>query len=138
MAPPHCRTLEEMRALRHRPLPLAEEEEEPAATPPHHYYHHYYYQPQHGGGPPYPTAVLPCAAVSTATCMPMVCVPPPPPPPPGSCCYFPYACPEWRALADWCRPCTRRRLFPDMPAVDEPRACAAPRPYTDQRWLRHH
>ena len=94
---PHCKTLEEMRALRcavTRP-----EEVTPVAVVP-----------------VLPTAVayVPVAYLPVTTavecprhrpCATPACEP---------CAYYPYSCPQNRSVRDWCRACASRRLFPEI------------------------
>ena len=121
--PPHCRTLEEMRALRrpcHEPPPAAGCH---AACPP----------PSTVGG------ALACAAPPGA-CYAVAAAAPPAvvlvDAADAACAHFPYVCARTRPLHAWCRPCTHRRLFPEDAPCAAPCAarCAAPCPAPCAAW----
>jgi hypothetical protein len=104
--PPHCRTLEEMRALKTPPaVPYPAVPYPPAVVyPPAVAYY----------PPPYPVVAYP-PAVPYPVVPPEWC----------GCEHAPYVCAHHRALPHWCRVCTNKRLFPDMYA---PPASCCPAP----------
>ena len=98
---PHCRTLDEMRALR-MPAPTTCE----VASP------HVMVVPSQCHATP---VAVPCSTVATctpvATCQPPLTI----------CQFYPYVGNHNRpSVRDWCLYCTRRFLFPEEPCASRP------------------
>ena len=122
---PHCRTLEEMRALRRPCRDEAPACPPPPAAPPAYYPPPGYLLPaaHHAVLPahPAPAYLLPAAAHPPSGCgAPAVAVVAPPAAAvllvdaaDAACAHFPHVCARTRLLHDWCRACTHRRLFPE-------------------------